>query len=372
MPTFRYAASGALPERSRTRAGREAFDRLADSLLEQGGLVLRQLRHDPVAAALLVEAGYLELDEGAYRVAARGVRRAEESALRELFAPARGSEAGQHEGSFRGEGTERREDSRAFVPGDGAEHLNLSATLKNALLRQGPRLPLALARADLVVHETEARSRQATVLLLDQSGSMARHGKFGYAKRLALALRALVRTRYPEDHLAIVGFATRPVVLSWRELLEAVPRPVGLVDRRGALRVPARTAPEDVPQHFTNIQAGLRLARRLLQRHGARNKRVLLITDGEPTAHLEGTELVLSYPATEQSARKALEEGRRCVEEGASLSLFALLDEPDALGLRAFVDRLARAGRGALACCTARELGRQVVESFVRLRSPRG
>src|ERR1700689_5446669 len=144
------------------------------------------------------------------------------------------------------------------------------------------------------------------------SGSIARYGKFSHAKKIALALLALVRSRYTEDTVKVIGFYSYASPLTERMLLHAAPKPVSIFDSRVFLRVNLDQPPEFVPEHFTNIQAGLRFARDFLRRQSAANKQIICITDGEPTAHIEGRELVLLYPPSERTARATLQEVQAC------------------------------------------------------------
>src|SRR5205085_7134236 len=114
----------------------------------------------------------------------------------------------------------------------------------------------------------------------------------------------------PEDPLHTIGFYTYASQLTERELLRAGPKPVSIFDHRVFLRISLDHPPKFVPEHFTNIQAGLQFARRLLQREPVRNKQIICVTDGEPTAHVEGRDLVLIYPPGERTARATLEEVR--------------------------------------------------------------
>jgi Ca-activated chloride channel family protein len=367
-----------------------AFDKLAEFLLEHGEYVLRQLQRMDKDEAdilkLLIKEGYLEKDEkGQFAVSARGVKRIEEKALDELFTITRKDTLGKHATDFKGPGTVRHEDSKPYEYGDPVANLNLHETLKNAMYREsrqdsgrsgasGP-ARLHVTEEDFVVYETEYQTSCATVLLLDMSGSMARYGKFYYAKKVALALQGLVRGRYSEDTLKIIGFYTYASPLSERGLLHAAPKPVSIFDSRVFLRVNLDSPPEFVPEHFTNIQAGLRFARHHLRRQPAANKQIICVTDGEPTAHLEGRDLLLVYPPSDRTARHTLQEVGACVSEGIRLSTFALIEDYYYLGLMNFVDQMARQGRGLAVYCTAGELGKYVLDSFVtgrRSRKTRG
>src|SRR5437868_273198 len=354
MPTFEYAEWDGSQE-FQPLSAEGAFDKLAEYLLEHGEYVLRQLqrmdRDDADILKLLVKEGYLEKDEkGQFAVTARGVRRIEEKALDELFTITRKDGLGKHPTDFKGPGTVRHDDSKPYEFGDPVANLNLHETLKNAVIRQGREgmrrsageARLNLIEDDFVVYETEYQTSCATVVLLDMSGSMARYGKFYHAKKVALALQGLVRSRYSEDTLKVIGFYSNASPLTERTLLHSAPKPVSIFDSRVFLRVPLDNPPEFVPEHFTNIQAGLRFARQHLQKQAAANKQIICITDGEPTAHLEQRDLVLVYPPSERTARHTLEEVHACTQAGIQISTFALIEDYFYTGLVNFVDQMAR------------------------------
>jgi uncharacterized protein with von Willebrand factor type A (vWA) domain len=156
-----------------------------------------------------------------------------------------------------------------------------------------------------------------------------------------------------------------------RELLNSAPKPVSLFDSRVHLRVDLDNPPKRVPQHFTNIHAGLRLARSLLGRQAAANKQIIVITDGEPTAHLEGREIVLIYPPSEKTAANTLAEVKRCASAGIRVSSFALIEDYYYLGLVNFVEEMARVSQGVAAYCGADDLGKYVFDSFIGGRRAR-
>jgi uncharacterized protein with von Willebrand factor type A (vWA) domain len=380
MPLFEYSEWDGSQE-FRSLSAEAAFDKLSEFLLEHGEYVLRQLermdKSDADLLKLLIKEGYLEKDEkGQFAVSARGVKRIEEKALDELFTIARKDGLGKHPTDFKGPGTIRHEDTKPYEYGDPTANLNLHETLKNAMYRersQGTAQPgrLNVAEEDFAVYETEYQTSCATVLLLDMSGSMARYGKFFYAKKAALALQGLIRGRYGEDTLKIIGFYTYASPLTERGLIKAAPKPVSIFDSRVFLRVNLDSPPDFVPEHFTNIQAGLRFARHHLARQTAANKQIICVTDGEPTAHLEGRDLLLVYPPSERTARHTLEEVQACTSAGIRLSTFALIEDYYYLGLMNFVDQMARHSKGMAVYCTAGELGKYVLDSFVSGRRSR-
>ncbi|MEX0717541.1 MAG: VWA domain-containing protein [Planctomycetaceae bacterium] len=403
MALFEFSRFDGSQEFSPQSADR-LFDQLAEHLLDHGEHALDGLERledeHPDLIDMLVRRGYVEKDaEGKYRVTPRGIRRVESKALEELFGVSRRDKPGAHETDLRGAGTTMHDESRPYRYGDPVSNLDMHETLRNAIRRtsdesrvtsgkgvtsdesrvtsraagrdraSSPRI--RIAEEDLVVHETEYSTSCATVVLLDMSGSMMRYGKFGQAKRVALALSSLVRGRYPGDFLQVVGFHTYATPLSERELVHSAPKPVSIFDSRVNLRIDLDRPPRFVPEHFTNIQAGLQFARRILKRRPAQNKQIITITDGEPTAHVEGREVVLIYPPSEKTARVTLAEARRCANEGLHLASFALVEDYFYLGLVNFVERMAAVSGGVAAYCDADDLGNIVIDSFVGGRRKR-
>jgi len=375
MATFEYSRfDGSQP--FVPLSAENAFDQIAEYLLEHGDYVLRQLdrmdKDDAEVLKMLIKEGYLEKDEkGQFTVSPKGVKRLEEKALDELFQISNRGTLGKHETDLKGTGQVVHEDSKPYEFGDPVANLNLHETLKNALIRQGAKRPLHITEEDFVVYETEFQTTCATVLLLDMSGSMARYGKFYHAKKVALALQALIRGRYPQDTLKFIGFYTYASPLTERTLVRAAPKPVSIFDSRVFLRVNLDNPPSFVPEHFTNIQAGLKFARQFLLRCPAANKQIICVTDGEPTAHLEERNLILMYPPHERTARATLEEVRRCTGAGIHISTLALIEDYYYLGLMNFVDQMARLCRGTAVYCTAGQLGSYVLDRFVNGRRTR-
>jgi Ca-activated chloride channel homolog len=353
------------------------FDQLSEYLLQYGDQVLRNLDHpedddQPDVLELIQKEGLIERDtEGRWAITPKGVRRIQQNALTDLFQTFQRDAVGKHDSPQKGEGAVRLEDSRPYLYGDSLANLDMHETLKNALIRQGGGLPIHLKYEDYVVHETEYQTRCATVVLIDMSGSMGRFGKYAMTKKVALALQAMVRAQYPQDSLQLVGFYTYANPMTERQLLNSAPKPVSLFDSRVHLRFDLDNPPRWAPQHFTNIHAGLRLARGLLMRQGAQNKQIIVITDGEPTAHIEGREVVLIYPPSEKTALHTLAEVRRCASAGIRVSSFALIEDYFYLGLVNFVEEMARVSQGVAAYCSADDLGKYVFDSFVGGRRTR-
>ena len=239
------------------------------------------------------------------------------------------------------------------------------------MARQGGGTPIRLRQDDYVVYETEYQIQ-------------LRHRRPDRHERLDDPLRqvrddqesrdglqAMVRAQYSQDTLQMVGFYTLASVMTERQLLNSAPKPVGLYDSRVHLRLSLdNPLPRNV-QHFTNIHAGLKLARTMLAKSGASNKQIIVITDGEPTAHVEGREVVLIYPPAEKTATHTLAEVRRCAAAGIRVSSFALIEDYFYLGLVNFVEEMARVSQGVAAYCSAEDLGKYVFDSFIGGRRQR-
>ncbi len=358
------------------QSAEKIFDQLAEYVLHHGDSVLRNLDDVPEdqqdIVELLQKEGYIEQDgEGKWRVGPRGVKRVQEHALTDLFQTMQKGMLGKHDSGQKGGGTIRLEDSKPYLYGDSLANLNLHETLKNAYIRQGGGVPIRLQSDDYVVYETEYQTSCSTVVLIDMSGSMTRYGKYYTTKKVALGLQAMVRAQYPQDMIKMVGFYTLANELTERQLLGSAPKPVGLFDSRVHLRLSLdNPLPKNV-QHFTNIDAGLKLARKLLSRSGSANKQIIVITDGEPTAHIEGREVVLIYPPAEKTARATLTEARKCAAAGIRVSSFALVEDYFYFGLVNFVEEMARVTQGVAAYCSAEDLGKYVFDSFVGGRRQR-
>jgi uncharacterized protein with von Willebrand factor type A (vWA) domain len=375
MPLFEYSKWDNTQQFLPQSADR-VFDQLAEYLLQHGERVLRNMDEledeIPEIVDLLQKEGLIEKDlEGKWRVTPRGVRRIQDRALDDLFQTFRRDGLGRHDTPDKGEGTVPLEDTRPYVYGDSLANLDLHETLKNAYVRQGGGVPIRLSPDDYVVHETEYQTRCATVVLIDMSGSMGRYGKYYTTKKVALALQAMVRAQYPQDSLQMIGFYTFANLMTERELLNSAPKPVSIYDSRVHVRFDLDHPPGRVPQHFTNIHAGLRLARSVLSRQPTANKQIIVITDGEPTAHLEGREVVLIYPPAEKTASHTLAEVRHCANAGIRVSSFALIEDYFYLSLVNFVEEMARVSKGVAAYCSTDQVGNLVFESFIGGRRTR-
>ena len=359
----------------------DLFDQFSEYMMDFGEAMLQNLEdwaeEHPDVIDQLIKQGHVEQDrEGKFSVTPKGIRRVESKALEELFDVRNPGKIGRHDTPMRGPGETVHEESKQYEYGDPVSNLDMQATLRNALQRgAGEGRAYAgkvnIGEEDLVVHDTEFQTSCATVVLIDMSGSMMRYGKYGAAKKVAMSLASLVRSKYPQDFIQFVGFYTYATKMTEKELLYSAPKPVSIYDSRVRLRIPLDNPPSFVPEHFTNIHAGMQFARRLLNKQPAANKQIICITDGEPTAHVEERDIMLIYPPAERSAQYTLREVKRCADEGIHISSFALIEDYFYHGLVNFVEQMAKVSGGISATCNAQDMGNMVVDSFVGGRRKR-
>ena len=302
-------------------------------------------------ATRLEDAGYLERDGDRLELTPRGSRRIGQKVLDDLFARLRRDAFGGHRLERSGRGGEREDAPKPFEFGD-PFHLDLRTTMGNALMREenapGHRAPGSAVRlrpGDFEVFRTERTTSASTVLLLDMSRSMLLRGCYLAAKKVAIALDTLIHTQYPRDHLAIVGFAYHA-----REL-----RPEALAGLSW-----------QAYEYGTNLQHGLQLARQILARHGAANREIVVITDGEPTAHFENGQVEFSYPPTRRTIRETLREVARCTREGITINTFMLERTP---ALTGFIGLVTELNRGRAFYTEPERLGEYVLVDFVQRRT---
>jgi len=303
-------------------------------------------------ARRLEEAGYLTRHGERLELTPRGSRRIGQKVLDDLFARLRRDAFGGHRIERSGRGGERDETSKPIEFGD-PFHLDLRRTLSNALTRDenAPRrrmegrAGLRLAADDFEVFRTEQLTLTSTVLLVDMSRSMLLRGCFVAAKKVAVALNTLIRTQFPRDHLAVVGFAYYAREIRAESLAE--------LTWHGY-------------EYGTNLQHGLMLARRILARHPGANREIVVITDGEPTAHFEDGQVEFSYPPTRRTIQETLREVRRCTREGITINTF-MLERSRALA--EFVALVTRLNRGRAFYASPERLGEYVLVDFVSRRT---
>jgi uncharacterized protein with von Willebrand factor type A (vWA) domain len=329
-------------------------------------------------AEQLQQKGYIRKSKERLELTARGIRQIAQKAMQDIFASLRRDQFGKHGALQRGASGQRLEETKAYVFGEPFD-IHLARTVMNAVLRTALQPPLRLAPQDFEVHGSEAVSRCSTVLLLDMSGSMERFSRFTAAKKVALALDALIRTQFPRDTLHIVGFFTYAQELKLEDLPYLTPKPFGSFpylysdmyhNPMGYLDLQieaadAITGRVDVPQAFTNIQAGLQVATQLLTRQHAANKQVILITDGEPTAHIRDRKICLEYPPSQRTLVETLKEVKRCTRQGITINTFMLGQD---YYMERFVNEITKINRGRAFFTSPENIGDYILVDYLSNR----
>jgi uncharacterized protein with von Willebrand factor type A (vWA) domain len=290
-------------------------------------------------ARQLEEAGLIENKEGRFELTPRGIRRIGQNALSDLFKKLDTDKVGRHEVERSGAGHERDYDTKPYEFGD-PFNLNIERTVRNAVRRSGGGTPVRLLPEDFEVERTEQMVRSSTVLMLDLSLSMPMRDNFLPAKKVAMALHSLISSQYPRDYLGIVGFS------------------------EVARELKAEQLPE-VSWDFvygTNMQHAFQISRRLLARETG-TKQIIMITDGEPTAHItERGDVFFNYPPVKETVDATLREVARCTRDGIRINTF-MLDATQ--HLQQFIEKLTELNRGRAFFTTPETLGDYVLVDFI-------
>ena len=322
------------------------LDRVRDLLGDDAARSLERLAE---LARMLEDAGLIENREGRLELTPKGIRRIGQNALSDLFTKLAKDKMGQHEVIRTGTGHERSYESKPYEFGD-PFNLDLHRTIRNGVRRQGSGTPVRLSPDDFEIELTENITRSSTVLMLDLSLSMPMRDNFLSAKKVAMALHSLISSQFPRDYLGIVGFSEVARVLK----------------------------PEQLPEvswdfvYGTNMQHAFLLSRQLLAKQSG-TKQIIMITDGEPTAHIDRDgDVFFNYPPVPETIEATLREVARCTRDGIRINTFML----DATGyLKAFVERLTQMNQGRAFFTTPETLGDYVLVDFIehkRQQSGRG
>lgn len=312
------------------------LDRVSELLGED---VAKSLQRMSEITKKLKEAGLIDQTEGKLEMTPRGLRKIGEKALRDVFGALDKDRLGQHQVERIGVGHERTYDTKPYEYGDPFQ-LDLQQTLRNALKRQGSVVPVKLIAEDFEIEQTEHLTRSSTVLMLDLSLSMPMRDYFLPAKKVAMALHSLMSSQFPRDYLGIVGFSETA-----REL-----------------------KPHQLPEvswdfvYGTNMQHGFMLAREMLSRQSG-TKQIIMITDGEPTAHIsQSGDVFFNYPPVRETIEATLREVMRATREGIRINTF-MLDASRAL--QSFIEQLTAINKGRAFFTGPENLGEYVLVDFI-------
>ena len=322
------ANPGALAEVDLDRARELLGDDAARSLEQMAELSRR-----------LEESGLAENKEGKLELTPRGIRQLGQNALDELFNKLDMDKAGQHEIARIGVGHERDHSTKPYEFGD-PFNLDIGRTVRNAIFRSGAGTPVHLTPDDFEVERTEHLVRSSTVLMVDLSLSMPMRGNFLPAKKVTMALHALITSKYPRDYLGLVGFS----------------------------RSAEELKPEQLPEvswdfdYGTNMHEGFMIARRLLAKQSG-TKQIIMITDGEPTAHvMPNGQIYFNYPTVPETRDATLRQVMLCTKEDITINTFMLDPNPY---LSEFVEKMSQLNGGRAFFTTPENLGDYVLVDFL-------
>jgi uncharacterized protein with von Willebrand factor type A (vWA) domain len=312
------------------------MDRVRDLMGDDAAHSLQRLAE---LTKMLQEAGLIEQKEGRLELTPKGLRKIGSNALRDLFDKLAKDKVGRHQMDRLGQGHERTYETKQYEYGD-PFNLDLHRTIRNALRRNGPGTPVRLSADDFEIERTEHLTRSSTVLMLDLSLSMPMRDNFLPAKKVAMALHSLITSQFPRDYMGIVGFSETARVLTAAQLPE-------------------------VSWDFvygTNMQHGFLLARHLLAKQTG-TKQIIMITDGEPTAHITPRgDVFFNYPPVPETIEATLREVVRCTKDNIRINTFML----DANSyLKSFIEKLTSINRGRAFFTTPETLGDYVLVDFI-------
>ena len=295
---------------------------------------------------ILEKAGYIRKEGNKYELTPRGSRSLGQKALGEIYQRLKNQNLGNHAIPEEGRFGERIEDSKPYEFGD-PFHLHMSRTIRNALDRQGPGTPVKLKTDDFEIYRSETITQTATVLMVDLSWSMALRGSFQAAKKVAMALHNLISTNYPRDSLYVLGFSAF------------------------AKEIKAHDLPYLQYDDYllgTNMQHALILAEKMLAKHQQGSRQIIMITDGEPTAHLENGRPVFAYPPTPTTISKTLKAIRSCTTRNIIINTF-MLDQ--SYYLKAFVEQMTKINGGRVFYTNPDNLGEYILVDYVQNKKKR-
>lgn len=319
----------------------DSLDEIDENLVEEllGDNTAEELRRMREITRILEEAGYIQKKRGQYELTPRGMKKIGEKALNTVFASLKKDRSGSHDIRQQGSGGERTDETKKYESGDDFD-LHLQKTLTNTLLRQ-PKVPLKLEVQDFEVFRQEQLTRSATVIMLDMSLSMRMGGNFEAAKIVAIALNSLITDKFPKDSLYILGFSS----------------------------VARRMTPEELTYiswddftPYTNMQHGFMVARKMLGKDHSANKQIIMISDGQPTAHIENGKIVFHLPTTRRCIDVTLKEVNNCTRAGIVINTF-MLPSRDIFNM--FVDRMARLNRGRVFFTEPGDLGKYIIVDYI-------
>lgn len=300
-----------------------------------------QLERLQSLSKMLEDAGYIQRKGDKWELTPRALRKIGQKALKDVFSNMKRDGFGKHETETRGTGGERTEETKPYEFGD-PFFMDIKGTMMNALARNGAGTPVRMIPTDFEVYRTELLTQSSTVLMLDKSRSMFLNGCWMAAKKVTMALDSLIRGQFPRDNLYVVEFSYLAKQIEPTDL-------------------PLETWDEYT--YGTNFQHGIMLARQLLAKSKAQNKQIIIVTDGEPTTHLENGEPIFDYPPTQRCISETLREVGRATRDNIVINTFMLETTP---WLSSFVDQMTNINKGRAFYAAPDRLGEYILVDYVR------
>ncbi len=319
----------------------------------------------------LMEGQGLSRDSAGVQLSPRAYRIFQGKLLERIFSNLKASRSGRHQGPIEGEGSVEMQRTRPYEFGDPVALMDIPSTFINAMLRQPDPRNLRLRNSDIEIHRTRNNPKCATTVLMDMSGSMRYGGQYVNVKRMALALNGLISSEFPGDYLKFMEIHTFAKQVPPGDLIRLMPKIPTITNP--VVRLRADMSSEEmseihIPPHFTNIQHGLQLSRQLLSVQDTPNRQIILITDGLPTAHFEGSNLYMLYPPDPQTEEATMREGNLCARDGITINIFLLPSWSQTEEDVQFAHRLARNTGGRVFFTAGKDLDRYVIWDYVNHR----
>jgi uncharacterized protein with von Willebrand factor type A (vWA) domain len=291
--------------------------------------------------------------------------------LEQIFSHLQAARTGRHQGPILGEGAVELQQTKPYEFGDSVANMDIPQSLINAMIRDGAKLPLRMKAEDIVIHRTRNNPKCATAVLMDMSGSMRYGGQYINVKRMGLALDGLIRREYPGDFLQFIEMFTFAKPRAAGEIATLLPKPVTIFEpyvRLWADMSDPEMSELQIPHHFTNIQHALQLGRQHLSQQDTPNRQIILITDGLPTAHFEGSKLFMLYPPDRRTEEATMREAHLCQREGITINIFLLQSWSQSREDIQFAYRMAESTQGRVFFTAGKDLDRFVVWDYLNRR----
>jgi uncharacterized protein with von Willebrand factor type A (vWA) domain len=335
-----------------------------DRLAQMQRQVEELLRH-------MAEQQGLQRGRNGYELTPKAYRIFQGRLLEQIFSQLQEARSGRHQGPILGEGAVELQQTKPYEFGDSVANMDIPQSLVNTMVRAGASLPLRMKPEDIVIHRTRNNPKCATAVLMDMSGSMRYDGQYINVKRMGLALDGLIRREYPGDFLQFIEMYTFAKPRPAGEIATLLPKPVTIFEsyvRLWADMSDPEISELAIPHHFTNIQHALQMGRQYLSQQDTPNRQIVLITDGLPTAHFEGSKLFLLYPPDPRTEKATLREAQLCQREGITINIFLLQSWSQSSEDIQFAYRIAESTKGRVFFTAGRDLDRFVVWDYLNRR----